>query len=261
MRSAIISVCAGIVLGVGLLCSAASAQAHWDSAERNRIFATLPNWAGLWESKFSADSNHLSGYAPISPAQFLVDIPLVGKPPYKAEWERQRQAAAKGAATPFKACVHVRFPFLLEGPFMFQVFVTPEETVFLYDNGEVRHIYTDGRKHPKKEDLWPTDTGHSIGRWDGSTLIVDTIDVQSGPLAPGIVELSDRAHFMERVWMKGPNRMEDDLTIDDPVRFAHPWHVLTVWTRVLDQDRLLPYDCDNDRNPVVNGQITIAPPR
>ncbi|MGB6452049.1 MAG: hypothetical protein WBE92_14965 [Steroidobacteraceae bacterium] len=146
---------------------------------------------------------------------------------------------------------------------MFQVFVTPEETLFLYDDGEARHIYTDGRKHPKKEDLWPTDTGNSVGRWEGATLVVDTIDVKSGPIAPlqGVADLSDRAHFTERVRLIAPNRMEDDLTIDDPVRFAHPWRVSTVWTRVLDQDRLLPYDCDNDRNPVVNGQITIAPRR
>jgi hypothetical protein len=39
---------------------------------------------------------------------------------------------------------------------MFQVVVTPEETLFVFDDGEVRHVYTDGRAHPDKDDLWQT---------------------------------------------------------------------------------------------------------
>jgi hypothetical protein len=61
--------------------------------------------------------------------------------------------------------------------------------------------------------------------------------------------------------MLDPKTLQDDLTVEDPVRFAHPWHVLTQWTRVLDQDRMLPYDCENDRNPVVNGKFSIDAPR
>lgn len=253
---------AGLMLGLGLLCTAASAQARWSRAERDHIFASLPNWTGLWESKISADSDTLSGYASINAAQFLEDIPLAGKPPYKARWERQHQTDARSTA-PVKVCSHVRFPFLLEAPFMFQVLVTPEEVLFLYDNGEARHVYTDGRPHPRKADLWATDAGNSIGRWDGATLLIDTVAVKSGPIAPlhGLADLSDEAHFTERVRLISRNRLQDDLTIDDPARFTHPWQVSTVWTRVLNQDRLLPYDCDADRNPIVNGRVSFAPPR
>ncbi len=140
--------------------------------------------------------------------------------------------------------------------------MTPEETVFLYENGDARHVYTDGRKHPKKEDLWPTDKGDSIGHWEGATLVIDTIEVKSGPVepAPGAAVLSDQARFTERVRMIDVSTMQDDLTIDDPVRFTHPWQVSIQSKRVLGEDRMLPYDCDNDRNPIENGKITIAPP-
>jgi hypothetical protein len=257
---------------LALLGAAASGQEHWSAAERSRMFATLPNWNGLWEPTVSALSDNLTGYpagsfdASHKPLDLPRLMPLLAAPPYRPEWlsaqrANSKPAAAGGSAAPIKLCSDIPFPALLEMPLMFQVFVTPEETLFLYENGDVRHIYSD-REHPKKDDLWPTKRGNSIGRWKGATLFIDTIDVNSGPLlGPGTADLSEQAHFTERVWMLDPNTLQDDLTIDDPVRFAHPWHVLTRWSRVLDQDRMLPYDCANDRNPVVNGKFSIATPR
>jgi len=259
-------------LSLALLGADVSAQEHWSGNDRNRIFATLPNWSGLWESKVSALSDNLTGYpagsfAARTPSDIARLIPLLATPPYTPEWLRTQRAKTKSTSSgasprPGKLCTDVSFPALLELPLMFQVFVTPEETLFLYENGDARHIYTDGREHPKKDDLWPTKRGNSIGHWQGATLVIDTIEVNSGPiLGPGTADLSDRAHFTERVQMLGANTMEDDLTIDDPPRFAHPWHVSTQWTRVLDQDRMLPFDCQNDRNPVVNGKFSVAPPQ
>ncbi len=256
-----VSVVAGLAAGLALLCATASAQDHWSSAERNQIFATLPNWSGLWESKLSAASDNLTGYPYAKHSESLTQyIPLAGKPPYKPGWEREHRT--QGNATPpglavAKLCRDVPFPILLELPFMFQVSVTPEETLFLYEDGDVRHVYTDGRKHPSEEDLWPTSTGNSIGHWEGATLVIDTIEVKPA----GFPDLSEQAHFTERVRLVDRNTLEDDLTIDDRERLAHPWHVSTRWSRVLDQDRMLPFDCTNDRNPVVNDKITIAAPR
>jgi hypothetical protein len=257
------------VLGLGLvlLCATASAQEqsrpeHWSAAERARIFATLPNWSGLWESKWLAAADNLTGYptaegGPLT--EFLTRyVPLGAKPPYKPGLQSGQQTSDWSQ----KTCADIRFPAVLEWPRMFQLFVTPEETLFLYDDGDVRHIYTDGRKHPKQEDLWPTHRGNSIGHWEGSTLVIDTIEVKAGRILPfpGVADLSEQAHFTERVRRVDSNTMQDDLTIDDPVRLAHPWQVSTRWSRVQDQDRLLPFDCDNDRNVVVNGKITVAPP-
>ncbi len=264
---------AALWLSLMLLGVPTSAQEHWSAHERDRIFATLPNWSGLWESKVSALSDNLTGFpldsfsATHKPSDIARLIPLLTPPPYAPEWLRAQRAKTKGTSSgasrkPGKLCTDVAFPALLELPLMFQVFVTPEETLFLYEDGDVRHIYTDGREHPKKDDLWPTKRGNSIGHWQGTTLVVDTIEVNSGPiLGPGTADLSDRAHFTERVWMLDANTMADDLTIDDPARFAHPWHVSTRWTRVLDQDRMLPFGCENDRNPVVDGKFQIAAPR
>jgi len=145
---------------------------------------------------------------------------------------------------------------------VFQVVVTPEETLFVMDHGEVRHIYTDGRKHPAEEDLWPTPLGDSVGHWDGETLVIDTVARTPGPITmfSPAAELGEQAHFTERVRRIDKSTMEDELTIEDPQRFLHPWTVTFRYTRAADLNRFIPYDCEADRNPVENGKLTIRPP-
>ena len=52
-----------------------------------------------------------------------------------------------------------------------------EEVAITHTHHETRHIYMN-RSHPGKDELWPTRMGHSIGHWDGNTLIVDTVAVR-----------------------------------------------------------------------------------
>ena len=50
------------------------------------------------------------------------------------------------------------------------------------------------------------------------------------------------------------------MTIEDPQRFTRPWQVNLRYARVQDLNRLIPVDCEHDRNPVVDGQVVVAPP-
>jgi hypothetical protein len=148
----------------------------------------------------------------------------------------------------------------MEAPMVFQVVVTPEETLFVMDHGEVRHIYTDGRRHPAEDDLWPTLLGDSVGRWEGETLVIDTIARTAGPISMfGPAQLSEQAHFTERVRRIDKDTLEDQLTIEDPASLTRPWTITLRYERVRDLDRFILYDCDSDRNPVENGKLIIAP--
>jgi hypothetical protein len=78
---------------------------------------------------------------------------------------------------------------------------------------------------------------------------------------PGIAELGDRAHFVERLRRVDADDMQNDLTIEDAPRFAHPWHISIRYKRVRNVDRMIHTDCiENERNVVVNGRMTITPP-
>ena len=144
----------------------------------------------------------------------------------------------------------------------FQAMILPEETVLLFERGEMRHIYTDGRRHPRKDDLWATTEGDSIGHWEGETLVVDTVARKAGPIGFLAVysPLSDQAHFSERIRMVSRDVLEDQMTIEDPVAFVRPWKMTIRYSRVKDLDRFIGYDCEHDRNPIVDGHLTIAPP-
>ena len=151
----------------------------------------------------------------------------------------------------------------MESPQTFQVVSVPEETIILFEALERRIVYTDGRDHPAKRDLWPTRWGDSIGHWDGDTLVIDTVARTAGPIGwlAGMSLLSEQAHFVERLRLMKSGELEDQMTIDDPVAFSRPWKVVIQYRRLTDIDRLLPYDCEeNDRNPVVDGKLTIKAP-
>ncbi|HEY6454700.1 MAG TPA: hypothetical protein VIY90_05390 [Steroidobacteraceae bacterium] len=258
------------------------AHAQHNSAQRTRAFAALPDWTGFWETDTAA-ALASPGPRPPPPAGASVEelfkrvTPLFGDPPYNPEWVKKSRSDPEraGLATPSSSIRTCKdgFPAVADEPtpdWMFQAMVTPEETLFLFLDGEARHIYTDGRPHPKKEDLWPTAMGDSIGHWEGATLVIDTVAHKAGPVSPGFISptplpglaiLSEQARFTERVRMLDHDTMQDELTIDDPQRFAHPWKLVIRYKRVTNVDRMIPTDCtENDRNPLVNGKLTIAPP-
>jgi hypothetical protein len=150
----------------------------------------------------------------------------------------------------------------MEAPTVFQVIVTPGQTLFIFDTNEIRYIYTDRTTHPDAKDLWPTRMGDSIGHWDGDTLVIDTVARIPGPIAPllPVAGLGVRAHFIERVRRIDRDTLQDELTIEDPDRFTQPWKMTLTYSRVTNMDRMLPTDCENDRNPVVAGKLVITPP-
>jgi len=264
LRAIVIAVYASVTLTVGATAHAAEPDV------RARIFATLPDWTGIWENE---------GAVAVLAGKPLALPKLMGKPPYTAQAEKSYPSAnlprgiggdtlkALNHALPaFKVCESGGFPGVMEAPvpdYLFELIVTPERVLLIATDGTTREIYTDGRAHPKPEDLWPTPLGDSIGRWEGPTLVVDTIARERGPVLPfpGTANLSDQARFTERLRRIDADTLEDAMTIEDPQRFARSWHLRLRYVRVHDVDRMIPVGCDHDRDTVVGGKIIIAPPR
>jgi hypothetical protein len=95
----------------------------------------------------------------------------------------------------------------------------PEEKVaYIFDIGgphSFRTIYLDGRKHP--QNLTPSFYGHSIGWWDGDTLIVDTVGFNEGFwIDRGQLPHTDRLHLIEKYTRTALDTMKYELTVDDP---------------------------------------------
>ena len=107
------------------------------------------------------------------------------------------------------------------------IIANPSGIAVMYENnpGPVyRLIYTDGRPHPK--DLDTSYMGHSVGRWEGDTLVIDTVGLNDETwLGGGLYQEihSDKLHVVER-WSRQGDVMTRTVTVEDPVMFTKPWN-------------------------------------
>ena len=97
--------------------------------------------------------------------------------------------------------------------------------IYLFQTGgahSYRVIYMDGRTHPNQ--LNPSAFGHSIGWWDGDTLVIDTVGIdESAWLERWGLPHTDRLHTLERVTRLDFDTLKYELTIDDPGAYTGRW--------------------------------------
>jgi hypothetical protein len=111
---------------------------------------------------------------------------------------------------------------------------TPERVTLTNEAGLVRRIYTDGRAAPA--DAEPTNTGISIGRWEGQTLVVETTHINPrlryplpGPRWPPI---GANARVTERIVLKDPNTLEFEVVTYAPDILTEPDRRTRLYTRL-----------------------------
>jgi hypothetical protein len=225
-----ISACGGLVLlllavAVGARAAEPAPQAV-DPAPSARDWAglaKLPDWSGVWfpESWMATVARHPPAWRP----EVLKDV--------EALKALEKAGHPKGL---YVDCLPEGMPSLMIMTIATTEFLfTPGRVTILneFDGNRQRRIYTDGRGHPDDPD--PTFSGHSIGRWDGDTLVVDTVGVLpetylSVSQAVGIPNDGDM-HIVERIHLAGPDHLVDELTIEAPHVLAAPWRVTRNFTR------------------------------
>src|SRR5262245_32795406 len=94
-------------------------------------------------------------------------------------WAKELRDKRKEQDEPYVACTPMSVPRINPFPWKMVYSLTPKGVTEIYilhelgDGGAHRVVYMDGRKHP--DDVFPTWYGHSIGRWEGDTLVIDTV--------------------------------------------------------------------------------------
>ena len=115
-------------------------------------------------------------------------------------------------------------------------------------------IYIDGREHPKN--LEPTWFGHSIGKWDGDTLVVDTIGFNGKTRLDTIGHPhSDQLHVIERFTLTDPDHMNYEITIDDPKYYTKPFKNTRLFTQMKPGQELIEYSCEENNRDYTEGHI------
>jgi hypothetical protein len=131
------------------------------------------------------------------------------------------------ASEPYTRCKPAGGPRQIMSPYGFEIVQMPEmERVYILTVSNAmsyRTIYMDGREHPA-EILRPTYLGHSIGHWEGDTLVIDTVGFseRSWTNRDGL-PTTDKLHLTERLTRSSLNDMDYTFTIDDPGAYTAPW--------------------------------------
>ena len=139
--------------------------------------------------------------------------------------EEAKYKSANEADSPTAHCLPPAVPGLMLAPvYPMAILQTPGRVVVVHEfMNTVRWIYTDGQGHPK--DLDPTWLGNSIGKWEGDTLVVDTIGFNDKSWLDGRgMTHSEELHTVERFHRRGAV-LEYSVTIEDPKTFSKPWTV------------------------------------
>ncbi len=144
---------------------------------------------------------------------------------YKAYFAEvtKAEAAGKPMADNMTRCLPSGMPLVMGDVFPFEIVGTPKVIYVLPEAFDPpRRIYMDGRKLPDLEDVEPTYEGVSVGRWEGDTLVVETIGVKTSTRISGVPH-SDAMRIVERMQVVDDNTLSNEITITDPKAFKEPW--------------------------------------
>jgi len=166
---------------------------------------------------------------------FEIVFSLANQEPPMTPWGMEKYKAAKADAGPrgvslsetndpiFK-CFPPGVPriYLARG-LPFEMMQDSKKVVMLFEYDHfVRQIFTDGRKHP--EDMVPSWMGDSIGKWEGDTLVVDSIGFNDKTWLDQVGHPhSEQLHLVERIRRPSHDALTIDITIDDPKAYTKPW--------------------------------------
>ena len=131
--------------------------------------------------------------------------------------------------------------YSMQGPFPIEIFEGRDLVVIKLEYFDlVRIVFMNGTKHP---DNWPhSQTGHSIGRWEGDTLVVDTASLLPGTLFNNGVDYTENVHLLERFRLADPNTLVVTQQFEDPGSFEGTAARIMSFRR--GDDHVYPYDCD-----------------
>ncbi len=213
--------------------------------------ATQPDMTGLWAimnvegTGFTFDPPH-SVFPPPQIEGEQVFGPIAGTHvkdiPYTDEYQKKYDGYVKDALNgksrdDFAACVPYGVPRAIgDSPVPFDIIQSPEVMFWYFDYGRTeRRIFLDGRKHPTAPtitgEFGPTYSGHSVGHWEGNTLVIETVDMLGDNFDQTSTPYSPKLHMIERLRLIDTDILENRMTFTDPVAFTRPWEVTRYYQR------------------------------
>jgi hypothetical protein len=219
------------------------------AAPTPRAAGGKPDFSGMWGWETRANCGARCTDTQISREFINIAATLKGGPPYKpATRDLVKKRTASQDQDPNVRCMPRGAPRIWTDDYYKRLVQLPDRLIILTErNMQYRQIFTDGR--PLPDDPNPTWNGYSTGKWDGDTLVVETIgfrddlwlDANGNPL-------TNAGKTIERIRRPNYGTLEIEITIDDPSAYTAPWTVTLRQPLVLDSELLDYYCLENEKD-------------
>ncbi|MEY4761907.1 MAG: hypothetical protein RLZZ200_1763 [Pseudomonadota bacterium] len=236
--------CATLLLGV----SALPAQEVRDPPKTRVANFDRRDLSGTWDRyPLPLDAHQDTSVVPPPP-----DIPPPPlKPEFKAAWEAHQkkvdEANKRGEpiATGYTHCIPDGMPAMMMAMFPMEVLQTKRQVTIIQEAyNQIRRIYLNDTL-PAVEDAEPGFWGHSAGRWEGDTFVVETVGIKPHVQFRNTPHSADmRIH--ERMRRITPDHFENMVTVTDPAYLAKPWQWKWVYQRRPNY-KMFEYVCEDNR--------------
>ena len=221
-----------------------------------------PNLTGIWQALNTANWDVQAHVPAPAPFQQFVGVYLAqpaglsvvdgDEIPYKPEaLARKKENAEKRLAAdpsnryvgdPEAKCFLPGVPRATYMPFPFQIVQSTNKILITYEYANAARIVHLDKVEPAPADSW---MGHSVGRWDGNTLVVDVTALNGYQWLDRAGNfLTETAHVIERYTPAGPDHLMYEATIEDASIFTRPWKIAMPLYRRIEKDvQLLDFRC------------------
>ena len=188
------------------------------------LLGTVPGARGVWQGDGRL-ANNPSSYEPRASVNALIHIDNVPLQPWARAIVNERHAEVL-KFEPHARCKASGGPREFVTPYGVEFVEIPElQRFYIFDIGgphTFRTIYMDGRDHPK--DLLPSSYGHSIGHWEGDSLVIDVVGFnETFWMSRDGLPHTDRLHLTEKFTRVDLNTLKYEVTFDDPGAYTARW--------------------------------------
>jgi hypothetical protein len=220
-------------------------------ATANAQSPARPNLSGFWSAgrQIPADAALVKTLPPNT--EVLADAGAIEFPVGEFGGLRPKPTAAAAARTwkpehemtVDRVCLPPSIVYAMQGPFPMEIHQAAELIVMRLEYYDmVRIIFLDGRAHPPAN-APHTKVGHSVGRWEGSTLVVDTTHLSASTITNNGLDHTDKVHVVERFWLGNDGKTLMMLQeFEDPDALENRGARFVGWDR--GNDFIYPYECD-----------------
>ena len=193
----------------------------------------------------SAQVTSLTGMWILDAKDFARDLKMPLTPLAQQIMDDRKKAVDAGDVIGSKVCGPSGMPAMMANEFAVEILETPDRVTILNEAATVpRSIYLDEKTHPKG--LEPAWNGHSIGHWEGKTLVVDTVNFNDKTNPFGFIGVhSSTTHLVEKLHTENDGQtLIGEYTFEDPRLLTKAWTGVVHYKRLPPHSELWEYACE-----------------